>query len=270
MYYPKNKIQTNLYTGGKELQYVISKKEYVGFYWADYTGRFFTGKNPNDAPVEELIDIVPQTLEPKIPGEDKSYNFESYRYGEIREEQSYLSHPKVPNTYYPNPNEEDYKLGEFNRYFCKKENEVRYIEISNETYKSLKSQNPEFLWTLWFPFLIEWQIMGERKKVFKTNSNIVKLQEQQLNSRGFGMFLRYDYLKFYRYTPQEDLYTKGGELATIKGEEYMGHYHINEKLGPMVGKTHLSTPHNRLLYIDSLSKPIKLLKRPFQPGKSSY
>ena len=63
-YIPQNRIITNLYTNGSPLQnpntdgglsplYNLSTNEvYIGYYWRDYKGNYFTGKNPNDKPTK--------------------------------------------------------------------------------------------------------------------------------------------------------------------------------------------------------------------------
>ena len=61
MYIPKNKIKTNLYTRGDEYQNVSTGIPYTGYYWTMYNGKIFTGKNPNEKPTEELINIESAT-----------------------------------------------------------------------------------------------------------------------------------------------------------------------------------------------------------------
>ena len=55
MYVPKNRIKTNLYTAGNEFVVKSDKTQYTGFYHSLWTGRFFTGKTPNDDPINEII-----------------------------------------------------------------------------------------------------------------------------------------------------------------------------------------------------------------------
>ena len=57
MYIPKNKIKTNLYTRGDEYQNISTGINYTGYYWKMYDGKIYTGKNPNEKPTVELIDI---------------------------------------------------------------------------------------------------------------------------------------------------------------------------------------------------------------------
>ena len=54
--------------------------------------------------------------------------------------------------------------------------------------------------------------------------------------------------QFFRYTPGENLYTDGSEFKNQRtGELYIGLYHVHPSKGPMVGATHVSTPHDYLI-----------------------
>ena len=57
MYIPANRIKPNLYTRGNEYVRKSNRKNYIGFYYSLWNGRFFTGKTQNDKPNEELIEV---------------------------------------------------------------------------------------------------------------------------------------------------------------------------------------------------------------------
>ena len=57
MYYPKNKIQTNLFTSGGEFMFPSDRKEYQGKYWTTYLGETFSGEGPDDSTSQTLIPI---------------------------------------------------------------------------------------------------------------------------------------------------------------------------------------------------------------------
>ena len=61
MYYPKSKIKTNLYTNGKELVYLSTLENYVGFYYKTYDGKYFSGKSNDDVTSKELISVISVT-----------------------------------------------------------------------------------------------------------------------------------------------------------------------------------------------------------------
>ena len=61
-YYPKSKIITNLYTNGGEYIIIETNQEYTGYYHKTYDGKFFTGKTPNDPPVNEIVKLVDSNI----------------------------------------------------------------------------------------------------------------------------------------------------------------------------------------------------------------
>ena len=54
MYFPKNQVETNLYSRD-ELVFVSTKEYYTGLYFKTSDGRYFTGKEPNDGPNYPLM-----------------------------------------------------------------------------------------------------------------------------------------------------------------------------------------------------------------------
>ena len=64
-YYPKSQIKNNLYSEG---EYILSttKVSYTGYYHELSNGKKYTGKNPQDNPIIELI------LSPNFTLEDKN------------------------------------------------------------------------------------------------------------------------------------------------------------------------------------------------------
>ena len=63
MYYPKSQITPNLYTNGGEFVYADTKEAYSGYYFKISTGKYFTGRNQDDRPNEELNIITNQANE---------------------------------------------------------------------------------------------------------------------------------------------------------------------------------------------------------------
>jgi hypothetical protein len=108
-----------------------------------------------------------------------------------------LTPKNIPYPIVPQPTPQDYQIGEFRRYFAKKINEVKFIEINKDTYDNLNSQNSSWLWELYQVFFIPWSITGDKQTVAKTNQNIVMLTMQRLNIYGFDKFLKENYIKFW-------------------------------------------------------------------------
>lgn len=226
MYIPKNKIVTNLYSDGRGIENPNAKEGtsplinsqtgeiYVGYYWKDYKGKFYTGKNPNEKPTIELIfapppqkiqpnsePIVTALYTPNFPvlgGEDYPYN-ESLVEDYVNLKQiDFSQNFKIPPSYYPTPTEDDYNLGVFTRYFCVKINENVYLEISKDTYDSLLQEKKDWAYELYTPFWLQWTLTGEEKEVELANSNAIAIKERRLKRRGLREFLKGNYLKFYK------------------------------------------------------------------------
>ena len=202
MYYPKSQIKTNLYTEGNE--YTLPNGDvYQGFYYKTSTGKYFTGKTPDDRPNVQLFPLVQSSNEPttrynvSIPY-DVDVEFDSslvYNGGTpIDSSKTQIIPTYIPST----PTEQDYQIGEFRRYFCKKTNEIQYVEINKTQYDLLVVKDPSILWQLYLPFNLPWQITGDKEQVARTNKNIVDLTSQRLLLPKFGDYLNNNYLKYYR------------------------------------------------------------------------
>jgi hypothetical protein len=199
-YYPKNRIITNLYTNGNEYAVESTGQVYKGYYHKLYTGELFTGKTPEDKPVEKLINLpdVPEELHSDVnftPVYTSEVAYGNLEYLNIINPS--LAPKNLPYPIVPQPTPQDYQIGEFRRYFAKKINEVKFIEINKDTYDNLNSQNSSWLWELYQVFFIPWSITGDKQTVAKTNQNIVMLTMQRLNIYGFDKFLKENYIKFW-------------------------------------------------------------------------
>lgn len=221
MYIPKNRVKTNLFTSGGEFQKFFDGAEYTGFYWATFDGRFFTGKNPDDIPNEELVKIEKlDQLWENTPPEGQiftefyaeNYDFPTYedQLQNMDSVQEYNSVKKVdvnqtrniPLTYYPQPTEEDYNIGAFTRYFCTKINEVSFVEIDKETFLKLRSKSRDWDWARYKIFKLPWTLGGDLETVETTNRNIVFIAERRIKKRGLQEYLQGQYSKFYDPTKQ--------------------------------------------------------------------
>jgi NADPH-dependent ferric siderophore reductase len=113
-------------------------------------------------------------------------------------EYSHTAKPRLipqPNPTQPTP--DDYVNGLFTRYFCKKNNELKYMEIDQPTYTKLKSQDASIAWDLYTPVSIQWYIAGEIEKVYNVNKSIVNLVEVEEKWYGFSQYFKQDYAKYF-------------------------------------------------------------------------
>jgi hypothetical protein len=199
MYIPKNRIQTNLYTGGNEYSIEGTDVSYVGYYYKLYDGKLFTGKNPDDKPNKPLV-IYKEIFSSNDLNNSiyiDTLNGENIEYASLKNiPLNFLVNS--PKLYLTTPTEQDYKLGEFRRHFCKKRNEFIYLEISKSDYNKLVKKDSTIDYTFWFPFNIPWLLTGNIDKVGQTNKNIVSLQISKDKLYGFNKYLKEDYLKYYK------------------------------------------------------------------------
>jgi hypothetical protein len=205
-YYPLSQITANLFTNGGEYSTSLKNQSisYKGYYWKTSKNQFFTGKTPQDTPSVELYLIKPtdssisevSTLISNIITSDDSQP-DLINYANLKN----ISLSQViflPN-YSPNiPTQQDYQIGEYRRYFCKKTNEIIYLEINKDTYDKLVNKDSKILYQLYQPFNLPWQLTGDKSQVFITNKNITELTIQNLKLPMFSEYLKNDFTKYYK------------------------------------------------------------------------
>ena len=208
MYYPKSQIKTNLYTNGKEFVFFGTDEEYKGYYYTISKGRVYSGKTPSDPTTKRL---QPYSQSPSFIANEPDP--ESGEAGSLNDDTAYFSLPQsylnssnlnvsvaplAPKQSYPVVTEKDYKLGEFQRYFLKKNNEPKFMEISLEDYRKYTSKNQETLHYLYTPFQINWVLTGEKEQVYKINKSIVSKMERERNIPGFSHYFKDNFTQFHK------------------------------------------------------------------------
>jgi hypothetical protein len=218
MYFPLSQITPNLYTNGGEFVIISSQEDYKGYYFKTSSGKYYTGKNSSDLPnieitlkssynetsnqtvlayesviVTELDGPSEATLNPKY----NTNNISVIPYLNVKNINAASQTTLLP-TYAPTyPSSQDYQIGEFRRFFCKKTNEIQYIEIDPKQYSLLAFKDPQILWQLYTPFNIPWAISGQIEEAARVNKNIVELTMKQLKLPRFNDYLKNDYLKYF-------------------------------------------------------------------------
>lgn len=198
MYFPKSQVKTNLYTNGGEYSFANSSDSYVGYYYKTSDGKYFSGRTPNESPTFELFNLSlgDLSLTPSLGTTD----FYSIERGYVVS--TNLSFPAIPPSppkqSYPTVTENDYKLGEFQRYFLKKGNETKFLEISLEDYRKYVNQDRDVMFELYIPIQINWILTGDKDQVYKTNQSIVARAEREQNLPGFTQYFRDRFTQFYK------------------------------------------------------------------------
>jgi hypothetical protein len=199
MYFPKSQIKTNLYTKGGEYSFFNSSSSYVGYYYKTSDERYFSGRTPNESPSFELFKFSPEdsSLTLSIGTINDYYKLEE-GYLQSTNLSFNSTPPPLPKQSYPIVTENDYKLGEFQRYFLKKGNETKFIEISLEDYRKYVNRDSSAMFELYTPIQISWVLTGEKEQVYQTNQNIVAKAEREQNLPGFTQYFRDKFTQFYR------------------------------------------------------------------------
>ena len=195
MYYPKSQIKPNLYTNGGEYILSTTKENYKGYYYEISTGQKYTGINPNNPP-NILLSLQPNPQTPYSPPPSPNLIVTQ----DDLSNGSYPSNPPIRTIPLFNPTlptDQDKQNGQFNRYFCKKTNELKYLEIDKETYNQLQAKDPKIAWDLYEPASLLWVIKGNQEIVFNTNKTSVFKIEQNQRWNGFSQYFRENYLKYY-------------------------------------------------------------------------
>ena len=204
MYFPQSQIKTNLSTNGGEFVTLLTNENYIGSYWSTSSGKYYTKKNPQDTPYEELIKFAPLPLNNNssvsILGiqstgsiENLNPNYETVRAYDLARGVD-VNNPEIrltPQYFLPTPTEKDYSLGAFTRYICKRTNQDIYIEINKDTYNGLNDASSEYLFSLYDPFTITWTLTGDSiSEVSKTNLKVVSLVEEQNKYKGLVRYFK--------------------------------------------------------------------------------
>tara|TARA_Y100000356_G_scaffold102965_1_gene88439 strand:- start:2184 stop:3029 length:846 start_codon:yes stop_codon:yes gene_type:complete len=264
MYYPPSQIVTNQFTSGGEFS--LEGENYQGSYWYTSDGKFFTGKSPQDNPTLRLQKTKLNNAIPKDPKNIQSnlinskYNInpsyydalgKPYNPGRLDE-----AAPQPPLPQLVIPTEKDYELGEFQRYFAKKNNERKYVETSKSTYQGLVDKDPGLQWDLYTAVTIPWTLDGEMKDTFLTNKRTVELVVARSSWFGFTNYFRGDYLQYFQFSAGEGLFTDGTEFVLRStGNRYKGFYHIHPTKGPMEGKQHRKEFHD---FLDPITESLEV------------
>jgi hypothetical protein len=204
IYYPKTQIRTNLFTNGDEFINSITKELYVGNYYETSLNQQFTGKNPQDPNSVPLIPIDETALNPTQTNAendlvlDVRFTEPNYAYSIITKQNPNTPQPTYPKFYFAKPTQQDYQNTQFNRFFYKTLSGEKYVEISQNDYNSLINKEVKFLYQSVLAIVLPWQLTGIQEEVFKINARTTQNVENQYGIKGLGLYLNFDYTKFYK------------------------------------------------------------------------
>ena len=144
-----------------------------------YDPTYFTIKYPNgDVPSNKGVctDVVIRAY--------RKLNIDLQTEVHMDMKNNFSKYPKIKefsNRIIPQPNptlltNQDIKLGVYTRYFCKKNNELKYIEIDKTTFEKLNSKSKDIAWDLYTPISTLWYIRGDADS-YKANKGLISLIE---------------------------------------------------------------------------------------------
>ena len=256
MYFPKSQIITDLYTNGNEFIFPNTTNEYVGNYFQTSDGKFYTGKNPNDPPIREIIKSEGTPTQDVEEQNINSYTTEAgvYLVPEVYAFNTKLnvnaSPPSPPIQVINLPTEKNYNLGEFQRYFASKNNEIKYTEIDLKQFNKFQNEEPDVDFNLYKVFSLPWLISGNRNDVTNVNQKTIQRIAKNFNLPGFPSYFNGKLDQYFRYQIGENLKTDGTEfIVESTRRPYIGLYHVHPTKGPMVGAQHVPFPHEFLIPI---------------------
>ena len=195
MYYPKNKIQTNLYTSGDRYVFLDTKQPYQGYYYKTYRGQFFSGKSPSDISSKELIELTSEIQEPTTINQTPITEYTNF----IPNIKSFGS-KQLPYTVQITPTEQDYQKGNFIRMFARKTNEAKFYQIDKNQFEKLVAKDSQWDWSFYTPFSLTWVLSGDEISVSSVNKNTVDRIQRELKVFGFQQYIELNggYNKFYK------------------------------------------------------------------------
>ena len=194
MYFPKSQYTGNLYTDGNRYAVATNGNPYTGYYFKTFTNELYTGKTPEDGPTQLLVEIQQPMLDDITPATQPLYVYptSTTAYNNKEPEIRYIP---LPNSTPPSP--DDYKQGAFTRYFCKKTNELKYIETDQKTYSKLASQSSDIAWDLYIPQSIDWYLTGNMESIYNLNKSIVNMVETEEKWYGFSQYFKQNFAKYF-------------------------------------------------------------------------
>jgi len=262
MYYPKSQIKTNLYTEDEKYIRSDNNQPYKGYYYQTSKGESYTGKTPDDGPnillipdpvdadgnqfIEKIAPSLQNFDSSIVIGQSEYLTLKNIDLGQIK---------NIPQNIFPTPQPQDYINESFVRYFAKKRNAVKYLEIDKKTYDKLLSQDPTYLFELYRPLKLNWQISGDKAKAYQTNETQTALLARRERLEGFIEYFKGNFNQLYA------LYTQGNTYVIANnGKPYTGFYHVMGDGQVMTGKTHTNKGINLVLredYVEQENPPLK-------------
>tara|TARA_R110000765_G_scaffold230545_1_gene334015 strand:- start:909 stop:1580 length:672 start_codon:yes stop_codon:yes gene_type:complete len=218
-YYPLSQVLTNLFTNGEEYVLKSTFAPYTGYYHEISDGSRYSEKIPTKSSIL-LIKLNPVTGNPEstyptpfsqgkviavlnkqFPTTDSEIIINpKTKTPYTSPDPLYISNDSprtIPTPHVSYPTKEDRLKEGYTRYFCKKNNELKYFEINQPTYQALANLNPGIASDLYSGAPLPWKIKGNKEVVFTTNRNQSEKIEKQFRWPGFSQYFKGKFTQFY-------------------------------------------------------------------------
>jgi len=163
LHYTPNQITKGLYTTGSVWQTELGL-EYIGAYHTYVTGEVYSESEWNSTKSVKLIPIV----------------YEEKTVTAYKQLKTITPGKRTPQSYTPIVTQNDRVAGFITRYFIKKTNELKIIEINLEQFNAYLSN--EFDKNLYQTISIKWIITGSLETQYKNGVKISSVAQQNLTA----------------------------------------------------------------------------------------
>lgn len=154
MYLPKSKYQGGLRAQPASLKILATGESYEGMYFKTYDGRLFTGTAPSSQAQELTTNTFGISENLAIDGESVIGIPNEYDVLRSNDIEVQLKATLPLPLHYPKPG----NVESFTRYFAVDKNTQRVVEVSKDTYLSMKSQEPKYYYPKYDLRILEWSL----------------------------------------------------------------------------------------------------------------
>ena len=263
VYYPKNKVKTNLQTTGGDLV-DVDGNSYRGDYYELFDGSCRVGKFPLSKDDIKLYRVSTNTPTSNLSTSNSIY----VKSVKSKNSIGTINNGETPPYFLPSPTEKDYKRGAFKRYFCRKASSKNstIIEISKDTYDILNNKKGTYNHVLYTPFKIFWKISGPLYDdntlislpiagIITTNQKIVNNINK--NYSGIKSYLK-DLAQFAQPQKIDVLINQYTDVGLLKFQnnnlDFSGYYHVMGDGTIMDGPNHKASKNKILIAINDFNR----------------
>lgn len=164
MYLPKSKYQSNLTAAPGALKIKATSEPYTGPYFKTYTGKMYTGEAPSNASQELVNNTFGISENLAINGQEVVGIPNEYDYLRSNNQEVQLKATLPVPIYYPKPNTGT----TLERYFAIDKTAQRVVEVSKDTYLSMKSREPRYYYPKYDLKTLTWSLTNASENRINT------------------------------------------------------------------------------------------------------